>query len=235
MAQIADLIAQLRFKIGDTGTPPVFADPTLTREITQAMNLYDSSYTISSIQLNEEFLVILLAWSQVCTILACDNAKEYELSLDGMSIDKTVRVKNYLELAEFLMTQYKAKYAEFQSSANGSGGDIVEGELVREDVATGHTMPYQADSGLAAPKLDTPAIAGNKVSLSWSKVLSSDFAYYELCRSAGGVKTVVAALYDSHESTYEDEVPAGTYLYTVKVYDNSSIANESATQTAVIA
>ena len=233
MSQIIDLLAQLRFKIGDTGSPPVFSDQTLTRELTQAAAQYNPAYVISSVQLYEEYLVVLLAWIQVCMILAGDNAKEYDLSLDGMSIDKSIRVKSYLDMAAALQKQYDDRREQMQTS--GSSGDIVEGELVREDVETGLTTPYQADKGLAAPQLGTPAITGNTVSLSWSKVLSSDFAYYELCRSSAGVKTVVVSLYDSHESEYVDTVPAGTYSYTVKVYDNSSIVNESAGQTVVVA
>ena len=231
----ASLIDTIRFKIGDTGTPPVFSDDRLKQEINAAILDHNDTYTIETLPESEDRLIVLLVWIQICYVLAGDSAKEISLTLDGMSIDKSKRVSSYLALVK----QLKAEYAEAVTTdapVTGSG-DIVMGELYRTSIDTGRKVPYSVDPGLAPTHLNAPILNVNSVNLSWVKVLFDDFFRYELYRKSLSETdyTLVAMFYDAHSAAYTDSnLATGKHTYKLRIISKNELSADSNAQEVTV-
>lgn len=232
-ARMDGLVANLRFKIGDfvptLPAVPAFSKEQLETILTEAMLRHNASYTLMSLPDTETALVVYIAWIDICAMLAMDSAKEFKLSLDGMSIEKDTRVKSYMDLAKFLAEKYEAAIKELTPLSDS--GDIVMGELTRTALEIDRTVPYFSDRGLQRPYLQPVALAGTTATLIWSPIFHSSFQRYDVYRN--DVK--IAAKFDSHFVSYADEgLVTGTYKYKVTVRNMSEVGTDSNIQEVVV-
>lgn len=229
------LVANLRFKIGDTATPYAFTSEQLETLILEAMARHNPSYTLLSLPMSEDSLVLYLAWIDICVILGMDSAKEFKLTLDGMSIEKDTRVKSYMELAEFLSQKYKDELEAITPAS--ASGDIVMGELVRTSLETDRTVPYFSDQGLQKPYLQPIILSGSDVTLMWSPIFHPSFQRYDILKK-GPSDTEFAKVgtkFDSHFVTFQETgLDTGVNQYKIVVYNMNEVGSESNTQEVTV-
>lgn len=99
------MIELLRMRINDR-EGDAFTDEELEAEILFAMNKYDKDLTVETVPENIEYLILKLAQISAYYTLASNEAKHYKISVDGVSVSKADRVKNYLALAQGLEKEY---------------------------------------------------------------------------------------------------------------------------------
>lgn len=104
---LADMVSRLRFKIGDTDSTKFQDNTDLEQVIKEAMNEHNKDYTLDTVPENEEYLILKLAQISCYYTLASREAKNYKINVDGISIAKAERVKNYMSLAQALEKEYR--------------------------------------------------------------------------------------------------------------------------------
>jgi len=127
---LVDMVTRLRLKLNDRDTVVAnrnFTDPELEDMITNAMEKFNTEYTLATVPESEEYLVLKLAQIDALYTLATWNAKEYRISVEGISIAKSERVTNYLKVAG----QLEKEYQSIVSSPNFAG--ITVGNAKRYD------------------------------------------------------------------------------------------------------
>lgn len=104
---LEEMVSRLRIKIGDETGTKLPDDEYLAQEITDAMYKHNPDYTIETVPEKEEYLILKLAQIGCFYTLASKEAKNYKISVDGISIAKSERVTNYLRLADGLAKEYE--------------------------------------------------------------------------------------------------------------------------------
>lgn len=100
------MVERLRLKLSDREKTKFQLDSQLESEIIEAMHKFNSDYTLETVPENEEYLILKLAQISCYYVLATREAKNYKISVDGLSIAKSERVKNYLDLAKMVEDDY---------------------------------------------------------------------------------------------------------------------------------
>lgn len=104
---LREAVSILRIRLGDETKVKFPSDDYLEQEIKTAMHKHNRDYTIDTIPEEEEYLILKLAQISCYYTLASREAKNYKISVDGISIAKSERVRNYLSLAEGLEGEYR--------------------------------------------------------------------------------------------------------------------------------
>ena len=104
---LREAVSILRIRLGDETKVKFSSDDYLEQEIKTAMHKHNRDYTIDTIPEEEEYLILKLAQISCYYTLASREAKNYKISVDGISIAKSERVRNYLSLAEGLEGEYR--------------------------------------------------------------------------------------------------------------------------------
>lgn len=97
---IDDIKAKSKYQHDNTSLK--FTDLQLLSEINFAVNAFNSDYTLDTLPQDKEFIVITRAVISCLRALATREARNYKISVDGISIAKADRVTNYLKIAEEL-------------------------------------------------------------------------------------------------------------------------------------
>jgi hypothetical protein len=228
---ITDLIPDLRYKIGDIGTTPVFSDAELTKELNYALQKYNPTRAFADLQTFEHILVIKLAWISLCYVLAADFAKYHQISITGLSIEKTTPFRNYLELAQYLEKQVQEEVDKSGVDSVISGmGTITTGLLTRESLETRTVVPYEANVPPTKLALYATNLAHLSVKLNWTIAYTTDFQKYVLYRSqvAGTKGNLIKEEWDNHVGFFNDVLTAtGDYWYTLDILDTSDLSTSS--------
>lgn len=97
---VSDIELKSAYQHNNTGLK--YTDSQLLSEINFAVNNYNSDYTLETIPESKEFIVITRAVISCLRALAIREARNYKISVDGISIAKSDRVNNYLSIAKAL-------------------------------------------------------------------------------------------------------------------------------------
>lgn len=103
---LQEAVSILRIRLGDENKTKFTDDTFLELELKDAMHKHNREYTLETVPEDEEYLIIKLAQISCLYTLASREAKNYSISVDGISIAKSERVKNYLSLANSLEKEY---------------------------------------------------------------------------------------------------------------------------------
>jgi len=103
---LQEAVSILRIRLGDENKTKFTDDTFLELELKDAMHKHNREYTIETVPEDEEYLIVKLAQISCLYTLASREAKNYSISVDGISIAKSERVKNYLSLANSLEKEY---------------------------------------------------------------------------------------------------------------------------------
>ena len=103
---LQEAVSVLRIRLGDENKTKFTDDTFLELELKDAMHKHNREYTIETVPEDEEYLIVKLAQISCLYTLASREAKNYSISVDGISIAKSERVKNYLSLANSLEKEY---------------------------------------------------------------------------------------------------------------------------------
>jgi len=118
-----------------------------------------------------------------------------------------------------------------RAADRGAFPEISEIEKLRVVRETGK-LPYDLDKGLDAVTGLAASVSGSTVVLTWDRRLSEQFAYYSIQRDG----TELDKEFDVQDATYTDSsVSAGTYTYTVYVYDLNEIASPATSISVTVA
>lgn len=218
-----ELLFRLRHKISDTKVPYVFSDWELLEELDQALLTHSPRKTWEDlndqvpINQSELLLILWLAVSQVAKILATDNAKYFPLSIDGKSVDKTVRVEQYLRISQEYLEQYTIKKAEWNLGLVERSGEIHETYMTRQSLTTGRRTPFtQANPPDNIIMYPPTHLNPTTVDLAWSKCNDPEFYYYIIFRSREpNVQTrLIRDAYNKRISLHDDPIDYQTnYLW----------------------
>lgn len=97
---LTDIDKKSEYQHNNTGLK--YTDSQLLSEINFAVSNYDSDCTLETIPEGKEFIVITRAVISCLRALAVREARNYKISVDGISIAKSDRVTNYLNVAKAL-------------------------------------------------------------------------------------------------------------------------------------
>lgn len=97
---VTDIEAKSQYQKENTSLK--YTDSQLLSEINFAVNAYNSDYTLETIPESKEFIAITRAVISCLRALAIREARNYKISVDGISIAKGDRVTNYLNIAKSL-------------------------------------------------------------------------------------------------------------------------------------
>jgi hypothetical protein len=103
---LQEAVSILRIRLGDENKTKFTDDTFLELELKDAMHKHNREYTLETVPEDEEYLIVKLAQISCLYTLASREAKNYSISVDGISIAKSERVKNYLSLANSLEKEY---------------------------------------------------------------------------------------------------------------------------------
>lgn len=79
-----------------------FTDSEILAEIIYGISSYNTDYTIETLPEDKEFIAVTRAVISCLRALAMREARNYKISVDGISISKDIRVTNYLKIADQL-------------------------------------------------------------------------------------------------------------------------------------
>lgn len=97
---VTDIRAKSKYQHESTSLK--YTDLQLLSEITFAVNAFNSDYSLETLPTDKEFIVITRAVISCLRALATREARNYKISVDGISIAKSDRVTNYLAIADAL-------------------------------------------------------------------------------------------------------------------------------------
>lgn len=97
---VSDIEAKSKYQKESTSLK--YTDSQLLSELNFAVNTYNSDYTLDNIPESKEFIVVTRAVISCLRALATREARNYKISVDGISIAKSDRVTNYLNIAQAL-------------------------------------------------------------------------------------------------------------------------------------
>ena len=237
MATETQFIDRVRRKIGDFIEPRVFDKGFYTDALAFGLSKlsfdFDESYTtVESVPLEKEFLLVKLATIEMLFLMASKILEKGQTdSADGLDVttlkvpDLEIATPNenssdiseaYLSLAKALQKEYDGELKQVGGTATAA--QIQTGYLNAFSLRNGGLANRRLDPGLPAVTLGA-TVAGNVVSLSWSKLYHPDFVSYEIHRSDDGFDTsdsVIGTVYDNHVSEFVDSgLSLGTYSYRV--------------------
>lgn len=113
----SDIVAKSKYQHENTNLK--FTDLQILSEVQFAVNAYNSDYTLATLPEDKEFIPITKACISCLRSLAMREARNYKISVDGISISKSDRVTNYLNIAKALEdglneTMESAGFAEIE-------------------------------------------------------------------------------------------------------------------------
>lgn len=178
-----ELLYRLRAKIGDTQSPYCFSDWELIQTLKDALITHNKKLTWATLPEAEQLLVLWLAIVDICEVLATDSSKFYNLSIEGVSVNKSERVEKYRLIKEDYEKRYKEKANQWGIFKEGFG-EIIVGNLTRQSLTTGQSVPHN----LSMPPEAVVLHPANKVRagscyLSWTEVKDENFYYYAIWRA----------------------------------------------------
>lgn len=101
---LEEMRERLRSRLGDSS----LSTEEIDFELKNAVFRHNPDWTVETLPENEEYLVLKLAQISCLYTLASREAKNYRIGVDGVSIDKAQRVRNYLAIAENLEKEYQS-------------------------------------------------------------------------------------------------------------------------------
>jgi len=115
----SDIVAKSEYQALHTDLK--YTDSQILAEVNYAVNSYSSDFTLATIPQVKEFIVITRAVISLLRGLAVREARNYKISVDGISISKSDRVTNYMSIAQSLedsltSTIQSSEFAEIEVS-----------------------------------------------------------------------------------------------------------------------
>lgn len=231
----------------------VILDDFTNQAISQWNDYFETSYTtIAQFPESKSIPISYLVASMVFAVRAVRDAVSFyeynkagkitQVSLGGeLSISKeNIKVDDDGKSQpswKYLADWYDRKFYKYCESASDRSAfpEIQEIEKQRVVASTGR-LPYKLDRGLPSTEsfagvASTPVGGLSTVTLTWSRSLSMQFAYYGICRD----DVEIYRTYDNQVYTYDDEdLVAGSYVYKVTVYDKNEIESVPVEITVVV-
>jgi len=209
------ILENLRFRIGDTGTPfgqgeeqdveYVFEDYELDRILNECLEQHDMYYAPDTVPSEEIDALLTLAHSKIALILMSDNAKYYSLYAPELRIDKSERVNNYNLLRRELLDEYKRICL-----LNGFGPYRKrEVPIQRYSYRTGGSVPRKYSEAIRVPSVKYEE-GEYCVKIFWQPVYDTSFVWYALYRTPpdkfsgtllwkSGYRSKTSVMYDSSD------------------------------------
>lgn len=187
-----DYVAKLRRNIGDTGSVQAFEDDELDDYLLEALRDHDNQMQPTLVPVEDKDALMLLATANICRTIALDQAKYYDLTQEGLGINKAMRMAQYLEMSN----TFKRDYLEL-CSVNGLGRTYPK-YIVVEDVRTGALVPRTLQKPIDKVEILLVEAVEGVVHLIWTQCQHQRFGYYAFL--VDGVKAKVevrAGLEDS--------------------------------------
>jgi hypothetical protein len=208
----------LRGMIGDKllfHQPLWFTDEDLDDRLDLALLRHKPNLSLSTLPREETIILCYRAAIDICYELAARNAPFSIVNIEGMSVDKTGVMQNWLNLAD----RYEELYRVEINGGLGSEGVIFQGELVRHSLTTGRQTPGYQTRPADPPLLTLVTISGRSISFAWTPFRDQDFYSYEIYRKDGtGDFALVTTIFNVLDYTYTDTpTNAGHYEYKITV------------------
>jgi hypothetical protein len=244
VATISALRETLRGQLGDVSRLAVekrYENAFLNEALFEGLRQHNKSLTWSTVPVEEEQLILLLAKSRI----ARDKALEYSLDTrvsvsSNFSSDKTGNASMLLQVANDLQDEYE-RQRDRLCAQDSVSGDIVIGNLIRDSRLIHAKVPVQIAPSPPKPRLlgvsylyypnaqvNVPSGAGGfqilktptgRLVLSWARVESGDLAYLRFYASQNPrapleTWTVVRTIYDYYSDTLAFERVSGPWIST---------------------
>lgn len=204
--------------VGDREIPNkvvIYSSEELTDKLDIALLRHKPDYTLENVPRKEYILICYRAAIDLCYELAARSAPFSVNSIEGMTVDKTGVVSNWLQLAD----RYRDMYVTDLNGGLGSEGDILQGDLTRTSLTTGREVPFHRVKPFDPVFLSLVSISGKTVKISWTPLRDSDFFTYTIYRRTGvGEFTLISTVYNLLTTEFEETLAvAGSYQYRVDV------------------
>jgi hypothetical protein len=128
-------------------------------------------------------MIMWVVLHQICLELATDSAKFYNLTIEGVTVNKADRVLHYTNLAEKYWQKFIVKRDEWAEGDKERSGTIVETYLTRESGTTGRRVPYIHALPPLHPRMTIGKVTAMSVELRWTPITDPGFYYYVLFRA----------------------------------------------------
>jgi hypothetical protein len=238
VASKSQMVQILRGMIGDKYSyhnPLWYTDEELEDKLELALLRHTPSYSFSTLPRSQMMPICYRSAVDLCYELAARNAPFSVTSIEGMSVDKSGVMNNWLSLANI----YKDSYLSEIRGGLGAEGNIIQGFLVRQSLTTGRQTPFFTARAFTPPQLSIVSISGRTITLSWTPIEDPDFFSFIIYRKTGtGSFEEVSNYYSPLDTTFSETLSvAGHYNYKVIARRGLTIArtvnapfNLSATQ-----
>jgi hypothetical protein len=256
VATTSEVIDKVRRRVADYNEPRKYGkryyDDAIAFAIDKLNHDLDTTYSVSSdVPAGRIFLLVKLASIEMCYIRAAegasgDSTEAEETRITSITVpDLSASDGNtgdsrgptfWMKLADRLQTEYDD---EVGGKADQIPGGIIEVDVFRKISLTNNGFRKRSiDPGLDAVTVDIPLVDGQDVLITWSKLLTEGFLYYEVTRDTSSTfanETIIRREPDNHEIEYTDEgLSPGTYYYRVKTVNPNLIKTNSNSVSATV-
>lgn len=182
-ASAYEMVWRLRVKLGDMQAPYCYKDYELLGHLNEALVTVGKTLTWDSLETVHEMMIMWVAMHQICLELATDSAKFYNLTIEGVTVNKADRVAHYTGLSEKYWQKFIQKRDEWAEGDKEGSGTIIETYLTRESGTTGRRVPYIHAQPPAHPRMTIGKVTAMSVELKWTQINDPGFYYYILFRA----------------------------------------------------
>ncbi|MEK6862453.1 MAG: hypothetical protein AABY07_10925 [Nanoarchaeota archaeon] len=211
------MVELLRGMIGDKGTyhnPLWYEKEELEDKLELALFRHKPNLMLDTLPKSETLVLCYRAAIDLCLELAGRNAPFAILNIEGMSVDKTGVMNNWLQLSD----KYRDYYLTEINGGLGAEGNILQGDLTRTSSTTGREVPYHTIKAFDPVTVSLVSIVGLLVKIDWTPTRDTDFYAYIVYRrnSPTGIWTEVSSIYNLLNYDFEETLTAaGKYDYKV--------------------
>jgi hypothetical protein len=212
------ILPVLRGLIGDKTSyrsKPRYQDAELDDILKLAVLRHNSHYTLDTLPDDQLTMVCYRAAIDICYEQAARNAPFNILNIQGLQLDRSTVLNNWLQLAQ----KYQEMYQIEMTGGLGAQGQILYGELTRMSYTTGREVPYRQVTQFEPVVLKIFSTDDLHVELEWTVIRHQDFFAYKIMRASDGVTfSEVGVTYDPQQVRFGEDLDAGVYDYRIDTY-----------------
>ena len=216
MTTRAEMRQRLRTKIVDNTVGSYKHDDEVVDDaLDEALRWHNPAYSFSELPIKEEYAVLLLAWRGMCLIKASQNADFVYIGTSEGSLDKSQRVRNWGQMAEYLRQEYDGVCIDLGIGHGGDEATIFTGTLLKTGKFTDAHVPDSLQPPPVAVTLSDPSsVTTTTAVLSWTEAKIRDFYSYTIYRhTVTGLKDMTTLT--TSGSKYKGVIDAATKVDTI--------------------